>query len=63
MPKISKKSEDKLYAIVHEEIMKARIKIAQSLKGVVHHTISNEVDDILSSLTIKCPKAAIDMFR
>lgn len=61
--KISRKKETELYELIHKEIMDARVKISMKLKGVVHHTVQNEVDDVLSDLTMKTPLNAINLFN
>lgn len=60
--KISDKKSQQLYDTVHEEIMQARIKIAKILKYGLP-TISKEVDNVLSDLTINAPQKAIEIFK
>ena len=61
--KISKKKETELYELLHKELMDARVKISIKLKGAVHHTILNDVDDVMSDLTMKAPLKAIRLFK
>ena len=60
--KLSKKKETELYELLHKELMDARVKISMKLKGTVHHTILNDVDDVMSDLTMKAPLKAIRLF-
>lgn len=55
--KISKKKETELYELLHKELMDAR------LKGTVHHSVLNDVDDVMSDLTMKAPLKAIRLFN
>ena len=57
---ISKKKRTELYNTVHEETMKARIKIWE-MKDNKNICIA-EIDDILSQLSIDAPQKAIDLF-
>lgn len=59
MPKASKKTKKELYALVSDEIMRARVEIAQKLP----EKEGRIVDDILFYLNIKCPQKAIDYFK
>lgn len=43
--------------------MDARVKISMKLKGTVHHTVLNDVDDVMSDLTMKAPLKAIRLFN
>jgi hypothetical protein len=61
--KISKKKETELYELLHKELMDARVKISMKLKGTVHHTVLNDVDDVMSGLTMKAPLKAIRLFN
>jgi hypothetical protein len=61
--KISKKKEIELYELLHKELMDARVKISMKLKGKVHHTFLNDVDDVMSDLTMKTPLKAIRLFN
>ena len=61
--KISKKKETELYELLHKELMDARVKISMKLKGTVHHTVLNDVDDVMSDLTMKTPLKAIRLFN
>ena len=61
--KISKKKETELYELLHKELMDARVTISIKLKGAVHHTILNDVDDVMSDLTMKAPLKAIRLFN
>lgn len=61
--KISKKKETELYELLHKELMDARVKISMKLKGTVHHTILNDVDDVMSDLAMKVPLKAIRLFN
>lgn len=61
--KISKKKETELYDLVHKEVMDARIRINMKLKGVVHVSIKDEVDNVLSDLTKTAPLNAIKLFN
>lgn len=60
MQKISKKSKDKLYEVVHDDIMLARIKIYQM---DIPHSIKEEIDKIMSDLGISAPLKAICCFK
>lgn len=55
---ISKKKTDKLYGLLHEEIVTARVKIQR----LGNDKILKEVDNILSDLTLDLPTKAIDIF-
>ena len=61
--KISKKKETELYELLHKELMDARVKISMKLKGTVHHTVLNDVDDVMSDLTMKATLKAIRLFN
>lgn len=55
--------ETELYELLHKELMDARVKISMKLKGAVHHTVLNDVDDVMSDLTMKTPLKAIRLFN
>ncbi len=57
---LSKKKRTELYETVHEEIMRARVKIFKI--NVQKNICVAEIDDILSQLTIDAPQKAIDLF-
>lgn len=57
MQRISNKSKDKLYGIVHEEIMQARIEIQKNLMN------PEKIDSILFNLTVSAPQKAISCFH
>ena len=59
---ISEKKIRLLYATVDAPIMDARIKITKCLKGMVNHTVAEEIYEILRQLNMKAPQAAIDEF-
>lgn len=56
--KLSKKKESELYGAVHDEIMKARIKIWK-MRFDEKPSIA-VIDNILSDLCIKAPQKAIE---
>ena len=58
--KEQEETTDELYNIVHEEIMKARIKISKLDIDIVG---KKQVDDILSDLCMSAPKKAIDHIK
>lgn len=59
---LSKKKETELYGVVHEEIMRARIKIAR-LTLDAPNGLGRELDNILSDLSMNAPQKAIDLFK
>ena len=61
--KIRNKKETELYELLHAELMDARVKIALKLRGVCHHTVQNEIDDIMSRLTMTVPLKAVQLFN
>jgi len=63
MEKISKKSSTKLYDSVFEEIMNARVKISRLTTENGNKSLGINIDNILSDLTMSCPKKAIDCFK
>jgi hypothetical protein len=62
--KLSKKKSSQLYAIVHDDIMKARIKINIAM-GEQFTDVKTTclIDNILSSLCYTAPQKAIDIFN
>jgi hypothetical protein len=58
---ISKKKSAELYEVVHEDIMKTRVKI-WSMRNDKNVSISL-IDDLLYNLTISAPKKAIEIFK
>lgn len=58
--KLSKKQKQKLYDLVHEEIMKSRIKIWK-MRNDANISIS-EIDNIMSDLSVKAPQKATELF-
>jgi len=58
--KLSKKKETKLYEVVHEEIMQARLKIWKMRFDKKPSIV--EIDNILSDLCFKAPQKAIECF-
>ncbi len=58
---IGKKKADDLYAVVHEEVMQARIAVRDLLTPVPG--LADGVDDLLSELCYQAPQKAIDMFK
>ncbi|GAB4486616.1 MAG: hypothetical protein OHK0019_00590 [Saprospiraceae bacterium] len=59
--KLSKRKRDALYDCVYDEIMRARIKIAILLREVKPQ--GEEVENILSDLTITAPGKALKVFE
>lgn len=62
MSRISAKKQSQLYNVVSDEIMNARVEINMKLKGVCSKDILNDIDNILSDLTMHAPQKAIDLF-
>lgn len=56
---LSSKKRKELYGIIHEDIMQARIKIAQLTNGM---KIGEEIDNILYRLHVDCPEKALKIF-
>lgn len=57
---ISRKKETQLYNAVHEEVMGARISIARLMNA---GATSDQIDNVLSDLSITAPQKAIDIFK
>ena len=60
VPTISAKKRTKLYGLIHEDIMQARIKIARLTNGL---KIGEEIDSILYRLHVDCPENAVRLFE
>lgn len=64
MPKASKKTKDKLYSLIHEEIMKCRIEVKKECNELgLSEKVSDSIDAILYYLNNTCPQKAIDYFK
>ena len=58
---LSKKKENELYGVIHEEIIQARLKIWE-MRFDEKPSI-DEIDNILSDLCISAPLKAIECFN
>ena len=56
---LSKKKVSALYGVVHEEVMRTRIRIAHLL---LTNASKDEIDNALSDLCKTAPQGAIDLF-
>lgn len=60
MNKVSQETPKEIYAIVHDQIIKARVDVWQALDGDQNQA---KVDEILHKLTFDCPQKASDYFN
>ncbi len=60
MQHLSNKSRDSLYDAVHNAVMDARVKIESLV--IKDEYAKQQLDNILFTLTIHAPQAAIDCF-
>ena len=56
---ISKKKVELLYGVIHEEIMKVRIKLC----NLSDKELSSQVNEELAGLCYKAPEMAINLFK
>lgn len=59
--KLSDKKQQRLYNVIHEEVMLARIKVAKILRQ--HNHLESLVDHVLSDLTVNAPMSAINLLN
>lgn len=62
--KLSKKKEDQLYELIHQEIMDARIQISLKLKDSSYNKqVQEGIDKVMYDLLNKTPEKAIKLFK
>lgn len=62
--KLSKKKEDQLYELIHQQIMDARIQISLKLKDSSYNKqVQDGIDTIMYKLLNEAPEKAIKLLK